>query len=319
MTFFAKKLRDSALLGFKAGLRTWWWISKMTVLATLLVVFLQWGGVIDWLSDVLAPFFSLLGLSGGAVLVFLTGALANIYAAIGVMATLSIEYREALILAVMALICHNMIVETIIQRKSGANAYAIVLLRISMALVAAVGLNLILPDNYSGSLILDRVAQGDGTLAGALKSWSINMATMLPIMFALIVALNTLQYILREFKLLDFISKTFAPLMLGFGLAPSCSLIWLVLNTLGLAYGGSIMIAEKEAGTLQTRQSKLLNTHIALSHSLIEDTLLFVALGLPLFWLVIPRLILSIICVWIQRWYYSIKENKNVKIARQIQ
>lgn len=304
MKQFAIRFKTGASSGFKAGVKTWWWISKMTLLASFIVVILQWSGAIDILSSWLTPAFALVGLSAAAVLIFITGALSNIYAAIGVMATLSVTYREALILALMLLICHNLIVETIIQRKSGASTTAMVLVRLSMAVVSAVGMNLVLPADFSGDLILAHTAITDPTLIGSLKSWSLNMLTMIPIMFGVIVGLNMVQYILRELKLIQLISKPLSPLMLVFGLKPSSSLIFVVLYTLGLAYGGSIMITERENKELTLRESKLLNTHIAVTHSIIEDTLLFVALGLPFWWMVIPRLILSIICVWAQRGFY---------------
>lgn len=310
MNRFVERVRIGATSGFKAGIKTWWWISKMTVMATLIVVLLQWSGVIDLLGEWLTPAFALLGLSAAAVLIFLTSALANIYAAIGVMATLSVTYREALIIAVMALICHNMIVETIIQRKSGANTTAMILLRVLMAVVAAIGLNWVLPADYTGDLIISNSAITDTTLLGSLTSWSINMLTMIPIMFGVIVGLNMVQYILRELKLIQLISKPLSPFMLIFGLKPNSSLTLLVLYTLGLAYGGSIMITERENKQLTLKESKLLNTHIAVTHSIIEDQLLFVAIGLSFWWMLFPRLILSIICVWVQRAYYFIRDKR---------
>ncbi len=307
MNKLVERLKIGAIGGFKAGFKTWWWITRMTVMATLLVVFLQWSGFIDLLSNWLSPIFALVGLSAGAVLIFITGALSNIYAAIGVMATLSVTYREALILALMLLICHNLIVETIIQKRCGASFVWMILLRISMALVVAVGMNWVLPQDFSGDLIIDKISVADPTLLGALRSWGVNMLTMIPIMFGVIVGLNMVQHILRELKLIDLISKPFSPIMLILGLQPASSLTFVVLYTLGLAYGGSIIITEREAGKLTLKEAKLLNTHVAVTHSLVEDTLLFVALGLPFWWMVIPRLILSMIAVWSQRAYYAIR------------
>ncbi len=301
-----QRLRSSALIGLRSGVNTWWWIARITVYATLVVVLLQWSGAISYLSEILSPLFTLFGLSTEAVLVFITGSLANIYAAIGVIATLSLEFREVVILSVMLLICHNLIVETIIQKKSGSNGTAMVLLRVGTALVAAVGLNLILSDELSGRVIIVPTESIESmTLLGALESWGLSMAKMIPTMFVIICSLNIVQQILREFKLIDLISKPFAPMMNLLGLRKESSLIWLILNTLGLAYGGSIMIAERESGELGDRESKLLNTHIALSHSLLEDTLLFFAIGAPLFWLLVPRIVLAIVAVWVQRLYYK--------------
>ncbi len=306
---FSSRLLKSSKVGLFAGTKTWWWISKIVAATTLLVALLQWSGVIGYLSELTADFFALFGLSIEGVVVFITTALANVYAGIGVMATLAVDFREATLLAVMGLICHGLIVETIIQRKSGASAIGMVLLRIGSALVAATAMNWILPADFSGNLILEHTDSVEVvTFLGAVESWAVNLLHLIPIMFVVIVGLNTIQQILREFKIINLISRPFAPLMALFGLRSDSALIWLILNTLGLAYGGSIMIAEREAGNLSLVESRRLNTHIAVSHSLLEDTLLYFALGISLFWLIVPRLVLAIIAVWAQRLYGTFRK-----------
>jgi len=47
--------------------------------------------------------------------------------------------------------------------------------------------------------------------------------------------------------------------------------------------------------------ANLLNFHIAINHSLLEDTLLFVAIGVSAGWIIGTRVILSIIVVWTAR------------------
>ncbi len=312
---FSSRLKKSSRVGFFAGLKTWWWISKIVAVTTFVVALLQWSGFIGVISEFSSDFFALFGLSTEGVIIFMTTALANIYAGIGVMTTLVVDFREATLLAVMGLICHGLIIETIIQRKSGASATAMVLLRISAALIAASVMNWVLPATYSGSLIIERTASQEViTIYEALKIWALNLLHLIPVMFFVIVGLNTAQQILREFRVINLISRPFAPLMALFGLRSDSALIWLILNTLGLAYGGSIMIAEREQEILSLKESRLLNTHIAVSHSLLEDTLLYFALGLSLFWLMVPRLILAIVAVWAQRLYGVFRSRRTTKI-----
>jgi len=40
---------------------------------------------------------------------------------------------------------------------------------------------------------------------------------------------------------------------------------------------------------------------LAISHSLLEDTMVFVAIGVPVFWITIPRIFLAIVVVWMIR------------------
>jgi hypothetical protein len=89
--------------------------------------------------------------------------------------------------------------------------------------------------------------------------------------------------------------------MLFFSLPKKTTFLWIVANTLGLAYGAAVMIEETEQGGLTKIESDLLNHHIAISHSNLEDLLLFVAIGASVWWLMIVRLFLAFIVVWLRR------------------
>lgn len=302
----ATQLKSCAIGGLTKGLRTALWMAKMMIPITLGMSLLKWGGAIDLLSEWLAPAFKFMGLTAEGVLVFITACLSNLYSAIAVIATLNIDYRSATILAVMGLICHNLIVETVIQRKAGSAAWYIVTLRITTAIVAAWTLNTILPVNYNGTLILETLNSNDTTIVAILRDWMWSMAKLLPMMFALIITLNVLQQILREFRLIHYLTIPLLPLMKVFGLSKNSSFLWIVLNTLGLAYGGAVLINEVQSQEISTPDAKLLNTHAAINHSLLEDTILFAAMGLSVFWLIVPRVVLAIVAVWGEKLYNKI-------------
>ena len=99
----------------------------------------------------------------------------------------------------------------------------------------------------------------------------------------------------------------FTPLLKVMGLPSSTGFLWVVANTLGLGYGGAIMISETEDGKLSREDADLLNHNIAISHSQLEDPLLFVAVGYPLGILIWPRILLAIVFVWIRRFEIWVK------------
>ena len=107
-----------------------------------------------------------------------------------------------------------------------------------------------------------------------------------------------LQGLLKEFNILPVISKIFAPFMRIMGLTDESSFLWFVAQTLGLTYGSAVMMEEVENKEITSYSANLLNFHIAINHSLLEDTLLFVAIGVPIGWITIPRVILAMIVVW---------------------
>lgn len=82
------------------------------------------------------------------------------------------------------------------------------------------------------------------------------------------------------------------------GLSPDSSFLWVISQIVGLTYGSAIMIEAVEKKQITAQNAKLLNYHIAINHSLLEDTLLFVAIGVPAMWMIGPRFIIAIIVVW---------------------
>jgi hypothetical protein len=115
------------------------------------------------------------------------------------------------------------------------------------------------------------------------------------------------QKILDEFGIMEVLSKAFKPLMKPMGLPDRTSFQWIIANTVGLAYGSAIMIEQVDSGNLPIEDANLLNHHIAISHSLLEDTLLFVAIGVSAPWIIFPRIALAMVSVWEYKFEKRIK------------
>ena len=277
------------------------WLLKMMIPITLIVSILNYIGVVHAISSFATPLFNLLGLDGRAALVFVTSILTNIYSAIGVAASLGLDYRSVTILATMCLMAHNLIIESTIQKKTGASATAITLFRILSALSAGFLLNRILPESFSGTLLLPTSLSQPTSVSELFINW---LQVTLPLsiqIFIVIICLYILQNILKEFKIINYLTRPLHPLMTVLGLPHSTTFLWIVANTLGLAYGGTVLVSEIKNGRLTSDDVSLLNTSIAETHSLLEDSFLFASIGIGLFWIIIPRLVFSIVTVWAQR------------------
>jgi hypothetical protein len=81
--------------------------------------------------------------------------------------------------------------------------------------------------------------------------------------------------------------------------------MWIAANLLGLAYGSAVMIEEVESGRITKQDADLLNYHIAVSHSNLEDLLLFAAISVSAWWLLLPRLGIAIVAVWGRRLFIN--------------
>ncbi|NDW11511.1 nucleoside recognition protein [Bacteroides sp. 214] len=288
------------------------WLLKLILPISLLVRLLQYYGIIDYLAEFLHPLFNFVGLPGVTAIVFITSIFLPLYAAIAVMTSLAITLREATILSVMCLIAHNLIVECAVTKKTGSSFWGMVLLRISVAFVAAIFLNMTLP--VSDTPFFQQVhVDNYESLGAVLQAWLYSSLILIVTIVVIVTALMILQRMLSEFKLIDIISRPLEPLMKLFGLPKDSSFLWIVGNVIGLAYGGAVMVDLVEEGKLTLKDSNVVNHHLAISHSLLEDTLLFVALGVN-FWIIVStRLLLAMIVVWGRRLILYIRKDKNEK------
>lgn len=297
---FSLRIANCVKLAIPSAIKTSLWFLKITIPISLTVTLLYHLGVLNIISEMLSPAFSLIGLKGEAALVYISSAFLNVYSAIAVMTSLDFTMREMTIIAIMSLIAHNLIVETTVQKKTGSKAWHMVALRIITSFVAAVILNYLLPAQM-GESTLGIQHVDNPTLKEILTSWTISSLKLSLKIVVLITLLMILQKILIEFKITNLLSKIFSPALKVMGLPKSTTLMWLAANLLGLAYGAAIMIDEVESGRITKQDSDLLNYHIAISHSNLEDLVLFAAIGISAWWLLIPRVILAMIAVWGRR------------------
>ena len=283
-----------------SALKTIWWLTKIMVGVSFGIMLLQYFGVIAWISELLTPLFSSFGLPGEAALAYVSGYFVNCYTAMAVMSTLELSMREATILAVMVLCSHNMIVETTVQVKTGSSAVRIVIIRTLSAFILAFVLNKIMP----GELITSVAKVSNDTnvvFVEFLKSWAFRTLKTVALMVVLVYALTLLQRILNEFGIIEHIANFLKPVMIFFGLPPRTAFLWLVANTLGLAYGAAVMIDETEHGSTTKEENDILNHHICVSHSNLEDLLLFTAIGGNFLWMLLSRWAMSLLLVWERR------------------
>lgn len=283
------------------ALQTALWILKITLPVSLGVSILNYYGLIELLTRHLTPAFNLIGLSGEAALPFITGILLNIYSVIAVVSQLSLDMREVTIIAVMSLIAHNLIIETTIQSKTGSKVWHMVVLRMGTAFIAAALLNWVLPEmsHKMGIMAQTNDAAHLGQLLIAWLTSSFRLTLKIVILIALLMIL---QALLREFRLIELLTKPLSPILKTMGLPASTSFLWIVANTLGLAYGAAVMVEEINQGRITKRDADLLNYHVAISHSNLEDVLLFAAIGVSIPWMLAPRILIAVVAVWLRRW-----------------
>ena len=79
------------------------------------------------------------------------------------------------------------------------------------------------------------------------------------------------------------------------GMSKNAAILPIIGMTLGLAYGGGLIVREVKSKLLSKKDVFLSLSFMDLSHSLIEDTLLTLAIGASIFAILFGRIVFTII------------------------
>jgi spore maturation protein SpmB len=280
-------------------MKTAWWLIKITVPVSFGVMLLDYFGILAIMAQYTGPIFNFVGLPGISAIVLVTSIFTNIYSVVAVLSLLQLPMREGMILATMCLVSHAFPIETTVMKRTGSSAIRMLLLRLTGSFVVGWMLNMIMPGNFSADI--QTIIQKQQDFGPVFMHWLSSISQTTLKILILVNLLLIFQQILDEFGWMSAIEKPLSPVMKIMGLPRSTTLSWLVANLIGLAYGSAIMIDESEKGKMNREDADLLNHHVSLSHSQLEDPLLFLTLGYAIHWLIWPRIILAIASVWLRK------------------
>ena len=305
------ELRNNIIFGAlrKSGLTTLW-LLRIILPISLLVRFLDYFGILAFMADLLDPVFVYMGLPGSTAIVFMTSIFLPLYAPLAIITSMSITLRELTILALMCQISHNLPVESAIQAKTGPSFWAMTLLRISMSIIVGILLNLILPENMGMPVFAQTAVTGITSLGDLFLVWLKSSLHISLLILVIVFLLNLLYNLLEKYKLIALLSKGIEPVLRIFGLPVSTGFLWLIGYIVGLAYGGALMIDQMKEGKVTRSEASLLNHHLAVSHSVLEDNLLFVALGVSLWWILAVRFTIAFAVVWLRRFWLTLRSRR---------
>ncbi len=136
--------KDTFVRGSKSGIETIITMSKVILPVFFVVKVLEKMNVINFIAGYLEPLTKLFGLPGEAAVPLVLGNAINIYAALAAIEPLGLTPKHVTILAVMISFSHTLPVETAVSKRVGVSAFMIVGIRLSLAAVSGIVLNLIL-------------------------------------------------------------------------------------------------------------------------------------------------------------------------------
>ncbi len=275
---------------------------KVTIPALIFTKILEELGLVAHIGNVLDPVMGLMGLPGELGLVWATAILTTPYSAIGVFAALApslqLSGAEMTILGSVMLIAHSLPVEVSITRKAGAPVIAISLIR----LLGALGYGVILHQLCTifsiwqePAVMLFQVAVQERTLLQWGVTQGRNICLIIVVIFFVLLAMR----LLKALGFLALLERLLNPVLPVFGMSHRAAPVTVVGMILGIAYGGALIIKETTAGKMERREVFNSLALMSLSHGLVEDTLVMLAIGAKLGGILWGRLLFSLVVVFL--------------------
>ncbi|MBU7594643.1 nucleoside recognition domain-containing protein [Metabacillus halosaccharovorans] len=288
---------NSLKTGLKAGLQTTWTLGKVIFPITLIVSLLQYTPVLGWIIKLISPLMGIFGLSGEAAIPLVIGNFLNLYAGIGAILSLELTVKEVFILALMLSFSHNLLVESSVAAKVGLKLWIILIVRLGLAISSAIVVNLtwqgggetaqygfvsqtsVVPNGWFEIIVL------------ALEKALLGIVQLALIVIPLMVII---QY-LKDYGILNVFTRWMAPVTRMLGMKENTSMTLVAGLTIGLAYGAGVMIQAVKEDGVSYKDLTLAFIFLVSCHAVVEDTLIFIPLGIPVWPLLVIRLSVAII------------------------
>ncbi len=283
--------------GLRSGLRTTWELGKVVFPVTVVVSVVRYTPLYEGLISGLTPLMSVIGLPGEAAVPLVLGNLLNLYAAIGAILSMDLSVKEVFILALMLGFSHGLPVETAICRRIGVSATLVTGFRVTVAVTAAAIVNL----TWSGGeekASYGLVAASPESPSGALEIVTSALVTATVGVFQLaliVVPVMLFIQVLKDLGVLEGFARLVRPLMRPLGIAPRGAVTMAGGLIFGLAFGAGVIIEQVREQKFEKRELTLMMLFLCACHAVVEDTLIFIPLGIPVAYLLLIRLSIAIL------------------------
>jgi len=294
--------RTQLRYGLQAGSRKGWgsfvWICKILIPTSFLVILIQWSGLLYQAVPLLNPLMRLINLPGEAALPIISGVLTGPYTTIAIVTVIPFSLEQITLIAIFTMIAHSLIIEGIIQHKSGINAAKITLIRLASAILTVFIVSQFFGDT-TRSIIVPAYLTVATPFIEVLKVWGVDTIELLIKILIIIMAVMIALECLKSLGWMEYLLNFSQPVMKILGLSHRTALLWVTAVVFGLMYGGAVIIEEAKKGVLTKEELERLHISIGTNHSMVEEPALWLALGLNGFWLWVPRLITAVAAVQI--------------------
>ena len=278
-------------------LRVYWLLVRITVPIAIATELLSRMGVIEAITPAFAPVMSLVGLPPELGLAWLTGMLVGIWGAVPLLFTLvpisSLSVADMTVFSSLILFAHALPIEQMIIQLAGPGMIVTTAARMAGGLLYA--------------FLLHHLLAATGWLSAPVDpTWIPITATpdwieylrglgeTLFWMFVILVALSWGLEFLKATGILGLTMKALSPVLRLAGIRGEAEHLTAVGLFLGISYGAGLLIREAQSGRVSPRQIFLSCMFMGFAHSVIEDTLIVIALGADVYGVLVGRLVFAI-------------------------
>ena len=279
---------------------TYFTLIKILIPISIIVKILSYFGAIEVIGTYLSPTMGLVGLPGEFGLVWATTMVANIYGGLLVFVQLSLTssytVAQVTVLGGMMLIAHTLPVEARIAQKAGVRLWFTLALRILGAFVYGFILHTIFTTFnlfQENSIVIWTPENIDPTFFNLL----LNELRYYFIIFLIILGLVTLMKILKKTGAIERLNKLLKPALEYVGMSKNAAPLTIIGMTLGIAYGGGLIIQETKSKLVSKKDAFLSLSLMDLTHSIIEDTILILSIGATIFGILLGRALFTIVVI----------------------
>ena len=285
---------------------------KIMIPILLLVKILELFGMTSYLATIIAPIMSTLGLSPEMGIVWAGTLLSNIYTGMVLFVSEPVAYQlsvqQVTSLGLLMLIAHSFPVELRVAQKIGMPLVSGFMIRLLTAYGAAWLYSHVTQffsvDTERAHIIWDPLIEHQ-----SISAWLLSQARLLLQIVVIVAALVLMLRFIRVLKLDRLIHFILRPILPALGLTGKAVNVVLVGVTLGLSYGGGLLIQESRQGRLGARELFFSVCLLLLCHGLIEDTLLILLLGADIYGILIFRLVFSFMLIAIMVYLFRHKKD----------
>lgn len=290
-------MKEILTRGLHKGLDVTWTLSKVIFPVTLIITLLQYTPVLPFFIQLVEPLMGGLGLPGEASVPLVLGFSLNLYAGIAAIVSFDFTVKQVFILAVMLSFAHNLFVESTVAMRVGIRWYIVMFIRLSLAMLSALFIHHFLPfeqklAQYSMTATEEKTVTSTldivlHALTTALESvWSIAM---------IVVPLMIVMQLFRDLGWLDLLTEKLSPFTRLLGIKSNAAMTLVAGLTIGLAFGAGVMVEAIKDDQVEKKDMYLSFIFLVSCHAVVEDTLIFIPLGIPVFPLFLIRLLTAVI------------------------